>query len=489
MTNLSTQQLIRIATITLLIVITLTILGCSSDTPLKHWHQERLTEEFTAAMTKNEIRSFEDYLALEQRLFRQLDEQIYAQSEAGPEQMLERYSSGSMVDPRNQQPDWNHSFELPAKDPVGGILLLHGMSDSPYSLRALGQSLNKHGYQVLGLRLPGHGTVPSGLRHVKWQDMAAAVSLAMQHLASRLGSKPVHVIGYSTGAPLAMDLALNRLLQEDLSVPKSLVFISPAIRVHPVGALARFKNALSILPGLGGLAYLTVMDEFDPYKYNSFATNAAAQVHSITRNVDRRIRALAKQPALINKLPPILVFKSTVDSTVTTDAVVDNLLSNLPDERNELVLFDINRNAAIKSTLLVSDPGPLTNRIMADQNLPFAVTFITNENPHSSNVVARHKRSFSLETSDLEKLDINWPRGIVSLSHVALPFPPDDLLYGQQAPANDDFVFLGNMSILGERGLLKIPADWLLRLRYNPFYPYLDRRLLEWLEGARSQSN
>jgi len=61
------------------------------------------------------------------------------------------------------------------------------------------------------------------------------------------------------------------------------------------------------------------------------------------------------------------VLKSTVDSTVTTDAVVDNLLMRLPAGRNELVLFDINRNAAIKSTLLVSNPGPLTSSLGYDE--------------------------------------------------------------------------------------------------------------------------
>ena len=367
------------------------------------------------------------------------------------------------------------------------VLLLHGMSDSPYSLRALGETLNQRGYRVVGLRLPGHGTAPSGLKRVTWQDMAAAVRLSIEHLASKLGSNPIHIIGYSTGAPLALDFTLNALEEEGAPVPASLVLISPAVRVHPTGALAGFKNAMSALPGLGGLSYLSVMDEFDPYKYNSFATNAGAQVHQITRNVDRRIQGLSRNPGALDKLPPILVLKSTVDSTVTTDAVVTNLLMRLPADRNELVLFDINRNAVIKSTLLVSDPGPLTHRMMADQDLPFAVTFVTNENPHSTRVVARHKAPFSLEKSDIENLSLNWPRGVVSLSHVALPFPPDDPLYGQYPSTDGELLFLGDMAIKGERGLLRIPADWLLRLRYNPFYPYLERRLLEWVDITGGQ--
>ena len=481
------NRFIRVlATITLVFSAAL-ILGLlinSSDSNLKPWHTERLNEEFTVEKANNQVRSLENYLELEQRLFNQLDKKVYAKSETGPDHALERYSPGSMADPRNRNPNWNRSFELPANNPVGGVLLLHGMSDSPYSMRSLGIALNKHGYRVVALRLPGHGTAPSGLRHVKWQDMAAAVSLGMEHLSSKLGSKPVHIIGYSTGAPLALNFALNSIEKKDMAVPASLVLISPAIRVHPTGALAGMKDLLSILPGLDGMAYLALMNEFDPYKYNSFATNAAAQVHAITRSVDRRISALAESPAAVKKLPPILVFKSTVDSTVTTDAVVDNLLMRLPENQNELVLFDINRNTIIKSTLLVSDPGPLTSRMMADSTLPFAVSFITNENEHSRNVIVRHKKPFSLEVSNREQLGISWPAGVVSLSHVALPIPPDDPLYGQQPPEDSSDIFLGNLAFTGERGLLKIPEDWLLRQRYNPFYSFLEKRLLEWVDES-----
>jgi hypothetical protein len=81
---------------------------------------------------------------------------------------------------------------------------------------------------------------------------------------------------------------------------------------------------------------------------------------------------------------------------------------------------------------------------------------------------------FSLETSAVEPLGLRWPQGVVSLSHVALSFPPDDPLYGATRSENEDLVFLGDLAIRGERGLIGIPADWLLRQRYNPFYSYLE---------------
>jgi len=459
----------------------LSIQGCSGP-PLQLWHTEKLSAEFTAEKA-DEIPSFDDYRRLEDELFAQLEEDVYARTATGPEYALVRYSAGSAADPQQRQPNWNRSFELDADVPAGGVLLLHGMSDSPYSLRALGETLNQRGYQVLGLRLPGHGTAPSGLTSVSWQDMAAAVRLGMQHLSATVGEKPIHIIGYSTGAPLALDFALDAEQGSVALMPASLVLISPAIGVSPAAALATWKRRLSVMPGLGGLAWLQVQPEFDPYKYNSFATNAGEQVHRLTRSVAGRIAARGES-ASTGMLPPTLILKSTVDATVSTDAVVNRLLKHLAPNRHALVLFDINR-FAMKSSLLVSDPGPLTARLMDNATLPFAVTLVTNENPESAAVMARHKAPFSAEVSSTEPLELAWPRGVISLSHVALPFPPDDPLYGQRPAGNDDVLFLGEMAIQGERGLLKIPADWLLRLRYNPFYDYLEQQVIDWVTDSR----
>jgi alpha-beta hydrolase superfamily lysophospholipase len=461
------------------------LLGCSSQR-LEPWHTEVLTEEYRAAKA-DEIRTFEDYLRLEDRLFAQLDAQVYARTGTGPGSALLRYSKGSASDPQGRKPNWNRSFELPATAPVGGVLLLHGMSDSPYSLRALGEELNRRNYWVVGLRLPGHGTAPSGLLDVRWEDMAAAVQLAAEHLAQKVGKQPIHIVGYSTGAPLALDFTLNALDGRTGPVPASLVLVSPAIGIHAAAAAAGWKRRLSVLPGLGNLAWLNVEPEFDPYKYNSFTTNAGAQVHRLTQSVSRRIASLARSQQA-GALPPILVFKSNADSTVSTDAVVTRLLGLLDPHRHELVLFDVNRYAA-KSMLLVADRGALVNRVMGNNRLPFAVTLVTNENEQSATVVARHQAPFSADVSQTEPLNMAWPAGVISLSHVALPIPPDDPLYGQRPPGNQDVLFLGQMAIQGERGTLVLPAEWLLRLRHNPFYAYLEARTLAWIDSAGRHRN
>ena len=179
----------------------------------------------------------------------------------------------------------------------------------------------------------------------------------------------------------------------------------------------------------------------------------------------------------------MLVFKSTVDATVTTDAVVDNLLEHLKPDRHELVLFDINRYA-VSYRMLINDPAPLTDRVMDDDKLPFTVTLVTNEYPDTRNVISKYKTPFSVNVSNTRKLELSWPAGVISLSHVALPIAPDDPIYGQRPPNNEEFLFLGQMAIQGERGLLTIPSDWMFRLRYNPFFDYLESRTIEWIDNA-----
>ena len=80
-------------------------------------------------------------------------------------------------------------------------------------------------------------------------------------------------------------------------------------------------------------------------------------------------------------------------------------------------------------------------------------------------------------------MELAWPGGLFSLSHIAVPFPPDDPVYGRwpQAGSGEAGITLGSITIRGERNLLQIPDNYFLRLRYNPFFDYLSARVLAFL--------
>ena len=456
------------------------LVSSRTSSQLEPWHTVTFTEEFRAGKS-DYVQSFNDYLELEERLFRELEDEVHAQVGTGPEHALLRYSRGSASDPDSFPVNYNRSFEFDADAPRGAVLLIHGMSDSPYSLAAIGKRLNADGYQVLGLRVPGHGTAPAGLTRTRWQDMAAAVQLAMEHLEAKVAPHPVHIIGYSNGAALALNHALSVIEDQNRTAVGSLILISPAIAVTPAAALAGTKAWIGRLPGLGGLEYTQILPEFDPFRYNSFPTNGATQTHKLTRRVASRISRLQREERG-SAMPPILVIKSTIDATVSNDAVIDALLVHLPDNGNELIVFDINRSVA-KTSILVANPSPFTSRLIDQPPQPFALTFVSNAAPDSEVIVASRKGPYEFEFADQTQLDTQWPPGVVSLSHIALPIPPDDPLYGRYPPEERGQLFLGTQSLRAERGVIRIPDNWFTRQRYNPFFPYMYARILEWIDA------
>jgi alpha-beta hydrolase superfamily lysophospholipase len=439
---------------------------------LKVWHTVELDEEFTAGA----VDTFDAYLDLEGHLFDQLDTEVIDRIEPEDRLAINRYHRGSRTDPAQWARNWNRSFEFPARDPKIGVLLLHGMSDSPYSLRSIGERLREDDAWVVGLRLPGHGTTPSGLRTISWQDMAAATRLAMDHLKDRVGDRPIYIVGFSNGGALAVHYALSTLDEPDLPSADGLVLISPAIGVSPVAVLAVWQARLGNLLGMPKLEWTGISLEYDPFKYGSFAVNAGDVTYRLTIEIQARFDALGKDNRLTG-MPPILAFQSIVDATVSTPALIDNLFMKLPNEGHELVLFDTDRSEGVAPFVAGKQDTVLAN-LMNNGDLEFTLSVIGNESPQSKDLLVRRKAPGASVTDDLP-LGNSWPDDIYSLSHIALPIPPADPLYGKTSPRDSSLIYLGDLTLRGERGIFSVPAADLLRLRWNPFYAYVEGRTLE----------
>src|SRR5210317_1236999 len=316
----------------LLALLTVFILYLEKRPDLNIWHEAELDAAFT---TKSQVTDFRQYLELEEKLFQQLEERVYARVAPKDRHNLNRFNHGSMSDPTRWPRNWNRTFELTRESPKAGVLLLHGMSDSPYSLRNIGLSLHEAGATVIGLRVPGHGTAPSGLVEMHWQDMTAAVRLAMRHLQKQVNDQPLYIIGYSNGSALAVHYALSTLDNEQLPKSDGLILVSPAIGVTKLAAFAVWQARLGHLLGLDKLAWNSIGLEYDPFKYNSFAINAGNQVYQLTSKIPN---LLTKNKDRLFQLPPILAFQSVVDTTVSTSALITGLFDKLPAGGHELVL-------------------------------------------------------------------------------------------------------------------------------------------------------
>jgi alpha-beta hydrolase superfamily lysophospholipase len=438
---------------------------------LSVWHVVDLDEEYRAG---SKVTDFEQYLALEDRLFSQLDSLVYAKVSGGPENAVNRYSRGSLSDPQRWSINWNRSFQLGQENPMAGVLLLHGLSDSPYSLRQLGEGLHRQGAMVLGLRIPGHGTAPSGLLELGWRDMAAAVRLAARHVRDEIGDKPFYVVGYSNGGALAVEYALASLKDSSLPRLSGVILLSPEIGIAGAAALAVWQGRLGHLLGLEKLAWNSILPEYDPFKYNSFAVNAGDLAHQITRHIQGELKAM-QGTARLDQMPPILAFQSGADSTVTASALVENLFDRLPPANHELVLFDINRRAEV-GILLKQDPRAVFEPLLKVSKRHFDLTVVSNESSASDRVVARTTLRHERAPSSVAFLN-HWPAGVYSLSHVALPFAPGDPVYGGPGAEHSPGIQLGNLALRGERGVLLVSGADTLRLRWNPFFEYVQQRV------------
>lgn len=440
---------------------------------LEPWHELELQEEFSQSRL-GEVPDFAAYRDLEIRLFGELREKI-DQQQTGAENVFDRYLPGSFADPSTFVKNWNISFEMGYDNPRGGILMLHGLTDSAYSVRSLAEELHAQGFWVVGLRLPGHGTVPAELDRLQWQDWAAATNLGAQHVRDCIGpAPPFYLLGYSNGGALAINYSLRVMGGEDYPRPQGLILISPELELPPIASLAKFQLALSRFPGLGKLAWESVMMEYDPFKYNSFPVNAGEQAYKLTKQIQLQLKDLQNSGKL-QGFPQVLAFQSVVDGTIKADGVA-NFLYQLPSAGHSLVLFDVNQRAQAEHLLRVTGEE-LKSRLLTDQKLPFELLLVTNRDQKSDAVKAVRKRPGQALLENIE-LSLSWPRGIYSLSHVALPFPPDDPVYGDLSFQGAGHVRLGKLDVRGEKGIFAIPEKNLIRLRYNPFYSFLLEQIL-----------
>ena len=421
-------------------------------------------------------------MALEKKLFTELQTEVYDKTLPSEQDHLNRYSKEGISNPSLWKTSWNQSFERNVTNPKAAVLLLHGMSDSPYSLHTQALYLHEQGYHVLALRLPGHGTIPSGLRNMKWQEMATVVQMGMKHLEEKVGSKPIHIMGYSTGAPLALHYTLEALKESSqLRVPSKLVFYSPAIGVSAAAPLAVWQSRVGYVLGLPKLEWNALLPEFDPFKYGSFAVNAGDQVYRLAKEVQTQFDALAQHPSS-KAFPPVLSFSSIVDSTVSVPAVVNDLFNRLPKvsqtslDTHSLVLFDINHN--FSRNYLIKDAKMFEMQTLRETpiNENYSFELITNLHTKDRTVqrIVNHTQT--------QTLPYKWAKGLYSLSHLAMPISPNDPLYGNQDAPKSPGIELGHLAIYGETGVLQTSASSLLRQRWNPFHAYTKQRVLTFLE-------
>jgi len=441
---------------------------------LEPWHNIPQLED---NLTRASYNDFSEYLSAENQFLATIQNSVTIDETAS----FNRYARNNKSSPYVDGDNLNASFEfLPDEEEIkGGVLLVHGLTDSPYHLKAIGEIFFDNGFYVIGLRLPGHGTVPGGLLNVTWEDWYSAIKfgarMVLEKIKNRKDSK-FYVGGFSTGGALTLRYFLETSSEklkdstvEKHRVPDKLLLLSPAIGVNPFAEILDWHQIISWMPWFKKYKWLEIGPEYDPFKYTSFAKNAGDQIYDLTKANQKLIEKIARNESIKEKLHPIFAFQSSVDATVKTDKLVD-MYEKIASKESELFLFDINRlfetflnDIVEKDSLLHSEKiKNMIAKVWVISNKPKAEDD-EYETSVAIKLVSKLPESESQAEKEFGRLEeLEWPENVFALSHVCIPISPDDLYYGRDS-------MLGGINAKGEKNVLLI-ADDLVRIRYNPFF-------------------
>ena len=184
-----------------------------------------------------------------------------------------------------------------------GVLLCHGFTGSPVSMRPWADHLAAEGLTVSLPCLPGHGTRWQDMQITGWQDWYAAVDKAFMALTERC--EQVFVMGLSMGGALAL-----RLAQEHGSAVRGLVLVNPAVTLSD-RRLVALPVAKHVIPALKGISNDIKKPGMDEGAYPRMPLRA---LHSLRQG----LRAVEADLPKVTQ--PVLVFRSPEDHVVPPES-------------------------------------------------------------------------------------------------------------------------------------------------------------------------
>lgn len=367
---------------------------------------------------------------------------LFADYVARTREMIAQVRSKSAAADLEKIVDGNAPFELrPAAGyPPGrnrtykrGVLLTHGLTDSPYFMRSLAAFFEERGFRVMAVLLPGNGTQPGDLLGVSWREWVKTVSYGADRLAEE--ADEIYLAGFSAGGALSICHGLrdNRV--------KGLFLFAPALRISLQAKWANMHKPYSWM--IPSAMWLTIKQDLDIYKYESFPKNAAAQMYTLTQEAGKQ--SLLHKPDI-----PIFTVASADDATVDPSAILDFMM-HMPHPSNRLVLY--------------TTDGEI------------------------------HARGFPQEKLELVNSRLPEQR-ILSSAHTALLLPPEDAHYGEKGGySNCAHYYTGNMgkyaacishpekALQGEITEANLKTGTMRRLMYNPNFAALKISMKQFIDG------
>jgi carboxylesterase len=179
------------------------------------------------------------------------------------------------------------------------VLLCHGFTGNPSSMRPWADYLAAAGLTVSLPRLPGHGTTWQEMARTRWQDWYAEVDRAYEELRGQAGE--IFVMGLSMGAALALRLA--ELRGDGIA---GLVLVNPSLTAD--NALARLAPLFGrVVPSVKGIGSDIKKEGAHELAYDRIPGPAAASLASLWKLTKQRLGDVSQ---------PVLAYHSSADHVV-----------------------------------------------------------------------------------------------------------------------------------------------------------------------------
>lgn len=203
--------------------------------------------------------------------------------------------------------------------PRGAVVLSHGFTGSPYSMREWGRHMVAAGFEVSIPRLAGHGTRWQDLNRTRWMDWYASLEAEVLRLAEQYGR--VGVGALSMGGSLAL-----RIAQEHPDVVTGLALVNPSVtsadpKMRLVPLLSR------VVPSIDAIADDIAMPDVSENAYPRTPLRAVSSMMQLWRTVSADLHRVTC---------PIIIFRSVVDHVVdptSAELIMDRVGSESVVER------------------------------------------------------------------------------------------------------------------------------------------------------------
>ena len=249
-------------------------------------------------------------------------------------------------------------FIVPERSSKPGVVLVHGLLASPAELKDLGQRLADMGHPVLGVRLKGHGTSPWDLRERSWQDWLASVRRGyeiMSHL-----TEEVLIVGFATGASLALHLAASR--------PPGLVGVVSVSA--PLSFRPRSVAFASLIHGLNKLSeWVYVQDGVKPFlprepehpdiDYRNMPVRGLVELRKVADELGRCLPKVVCPVTIIQGTEDPIVDPSSAKLIHARIGSKEKSLHMVPSQRHGILHEDIAGTQALVISLLGTLASPL----------------------------------------------------------------------------------------------------------------------------------